>query len=40
MYQNDKRKRDIDNVLKILLDAMHGIIYIDDSQIIELNIKK
>jgi Holliday junction resolvase RusA-like endonuclease len=40
MYQNDKRKRDIDNVLKILLDAMNGIIYIDDSQIIELNINK
>jgi crossover junction endodeoxyribonuclease RusA len=40
MYQNDKRKRDIDNVLKVLLDAMNGIVYIDDSQIIELHIKK
>jgi crossover junction endodeoxyribonuclease RusA len=40
MYQNDKRKRDIDNILKVLLDAMNNIIYIDDSQITELHIKK
>jgi crossover junction endodeoxyribonuclease RusA len=40
MYQNDKRKRDIDNILKVLLDAMNNIIYVDDSQITELHIKK
>ena len=40
LYFKDKRKRDIDNYNKGILDAMTNIAYNDDSQIEELNIKK
>ena len=41
MYPPDKRKRDIDNVLKALMDAMqHGGLYEDDSQISKLTIER
>jgi crossover junction endodeoxyribonuclease RusA len=37
----DRRRRDIDNSLKALLDAMQfGGVYIDDSQIVRLTIEK
>jgi Holliday junction resolvase RusA-like endonuclease len=37
----DRRRRDIDNVQKALLDALqHGGVYADDSQIIKLSIEK
>ena len=36
----DKRRRDIDNFNKGLLDSMSGIVYKDDCQIEEMNIKK
>ena len=39
--QSDRRRRDIDNIAKALLDALqHGGVYIDDSQIVDLRIKK
>ena len=41
LYPPDKRKRDIDNVLKSLFDAMeHAGVYENDSQIDELYIKR
>ena len=41
LYPPDKRKRDIDNVLKSLLDAMeHAGVYENDSQLDELYIKR
>lgn len=41
LYPPDKRKRDIDNVLKSLLDAMeHASIYENDSQIDKLCITR
>ena len=40
LYFKDKRKRDIDNYNKAILDSMTKIIYEDDSQIEELNVKK
>ena len=40
LYFKDKRKRDIDNYNKAILDSMTKIIYEDDSQIKELNVKK
>lgn len=40
LYFGDKRKRDIDAWIKILLDSMTGIVYIDDSQITELHVFK
>lgn len=30
---NDKRRRDIDNLIKSILDGMNGIAYKDDSQV-------
>ena len=33
-------KPDVDNVAKSILDALNGIVYLDDKQIIELNIEK
>lgn len=36
----DKRTRDIDNYVKVLLDAMTGIVYEDDGQIIGLHVYK
>ena len=39
-YYGDKRKRDIDAYLKILLDAMTGIVYEDDNQVTELHVYK
>ena len=41
VHPPDKRRRDIDNVLKSLLDALqHGGAYADDSQIIRLVVEK
>ena len=34
------KKIDIDNVYKSITDAMNGIVYTDDSQIVEAHIKK
>lgn len=37
----DKRRRDLDNVLKALLDALqHGGLYEDDSQIEEIHLRR
>lgn len=36
----DKRKRDIDNYAKSLIDCIKNILFEDDDQIIELNLKK
>ena len=41
VFPPDKRRRDIDNVLKALLDAMqHAGVYADDAQIVDLHITK
>jgi len=41
VYPPDRRRRDVDNVQKALLDAMeHGGAYEDDSQIVRLSIEK
>jgi crossover junction endodeoxyribonuclease RusA len=41
VFPPDRRRRDIDNITKALLDALqHGGAYIDDSQIVELHIRK
>lgn len=40
LYFGDKRKRDIDAYLKILLDSMEGIVYENDVQIHELHVFK
>ncbi len=38
--ERPSKKPDIDNVAKCFLDAMNGIIYLDDTQVVELHIKK
>ncbi len=41
VYPPDGRRRDLDNILKSLLDALqHGGVYRDDSQIVRLVIEK
>lgn len=41
VYPPDHRRRDLDNCLKSLLDALqHGGAYADDSQIVILNVAK
>ena len=36
----DKRKRDLDNILKSLLDSLQGILFRDDSQIDKITITR
>lgn len=40
LYFPDKRRRDIDNPLKSILDAMNGVIYKDDSQVFRIFVEK
>ena len=40
LFYGDKRKRDIDAHLKILLDAMSEIVYEDDSQVTKMTVQK
>lgn len=40
LYWPDARRRDLDNALKLLLDAATGLLWTDDSQIEELRIRK
>jgi Holliday junction resolvase RusA-like endonuclease len=39
-YFSDRRKRDIQNLNKEVLDAFNGIIYDDDSQVVRLVLSK
>lgn len=39
-YFKDKLRRDLDNFLKIILDSCTGMLWKDDSQIIELILRK
>lgn len=38
-YYPDRRRHDIDNI-KSLFDVLSGIVWEDDSQIVEMNVKK
>ncbi len=38
--ERPSKKPDIDNVAKSYLDAMNGVVYVDDTQVVELHIKK
>lgn len=34
------KKPDIDNVVKAVLDALNGVAYRDDTQVVELHVRK
>jgi Holliday junction resolvase RusA-like endonuclease len=34
------KKPDIDNIVKAILDGMNGIVYVDDKQVVDLNLTK
>lgn len=36
----DRRRRDLDNVLKALLDSMQGHVFLDDEQFDEITVKR
>lgn len=36
----DKRRRDLDNGAKAILDALNGLVYVDDSQIDDLRVRR
>ena len=40
MYHWNKRKNDIDNFQKLLLDSMNWIVFVDDSQIQKMTVEK
>ena len=40
LYFKDKRRRDVDNYNKLVLDSLEGIIYEDDKQIQKLIVEK
>ena len=40
LFFGDKRKRDVDNYNKLVLDAMTGIVYDDDKQITKITIER
>ena len=37
-YPPDRRRRDLDNILKAILDALEGHVYPDDSQVDDLRV--
>lgn len=40
LYHGSRRRQDIDNYTKVLLDALTGTVFQDDSQIVKLSIEK
>lgn len=38
-YLPDRRRRDIDNLLKLVMDAANAVVYRDDSQVVEVHAK-
>jgi len=40
VYPPDNRRRDLDNILKVLGDSMEGYLYKDDNQIVDLHVIK
>lgn len=40
-YKIQRRRRcDLDNMVKVIMDAMTGVVYEDDCQVVEINAKK
>jgi len=39
-YNGNKRRRDLDNMAKLVLDALNKVAYADDYQVVGLNLRK
>ena len=39
-YNGNKRRRDLDNMAKLVLDALNKVAYSDDYQVVGLNLRK
>ena len=39
-YLPDRRRRDLDNLLKVLLDGLQSVLFEDDSQVVEIRARK
>jgi Holliday junction resolvase RusA-like endonuclease len=39
-YLSDRRRKDLDNLSKGVLDALNGIVFVDDRQIVDLHLQK
>lgn len=39
-YNGNRRRRDLDNMAKLVLDALNKVAYADDYQVVELNLRK
>ena len=40
LYLHGKRRIDVDNCAKSILDGMNGIVYEDDNQVVDLRVRK
>ena len=40
LWMPDRRRRDLDNCAKSICDGLNGIVYLDDSQVAELVVKR
>lgn len=40
LWFKDRRRRDVDNVVKSILDGLNGIAFVDDSQIAEMTVQR
>lgn len=38
VFIKSRRRKDVDNVSKAILDAMNGVVYADDSQVVEIHV--
>lgn len=39
-FNGNRRRRDIDNMAKLVMDALNGVAFVDDFQVVELNLRK
>lgn len=40
LYLHSKRRIDVDNCAKSILDGMNGVVYLDDNQVVDLRVRK
>ena len=40
MFFGDARRRDVDNATKAILDALNGVAWLDDSEVVELSVRR